>query len=147
MERILPGLLRAAVLLPSCCSCCRCAIQSKLPLLLCAEIFAHQRRCPAGPGSGTWNAAVTYSTCALFDLLIRTSAWKQVSEISTSAVLTRVCFSDYFYDQEERSEEEGEPIYSEDEAVTQKGLRRSQSVKITRSRVRRDVSVSHTVHV
>ncbi|KAM8836067.1 receptor expression-enhancing protein 3 [Spinachia spinachia] len=46
---------------------------------------------------------------------------------------------DYFYDQEERSDEEAEPIYSEDEAVTQKGLRRSQSVKITRSRVRRDV--------
>ncbi|XP_056285404.1 receptor expression-enhancing protein 3 [Pseudoliparis swirei] len=45
---------------------------------------------------------------------------------------------DYFYDQDERSEEEAEPIFSEDEAVTQKGLRRSQSVKITRSKVRRD---------
>ncbi|TNN62864.1 Receptor expression-enhancing protein 3 [Liparis tanakae] len=45
---------------------------------------------------------------------------------------------DYFYDQDERSDEEAEPIFSEDEAVTQKGLRRSQSVKITRSKVRRD---------
>ncbi|KAK9529927.1 hypothetical protein VZT92_011473 [Zoarces viviparus] len=45
---------------------------------------------------------------------------------------------DDYYDPEERTDEEAEAIYSEDEAVTQKGLRRSQSVKITRSRVRRD---------
>ncbi|CAB1418369.1 unnamed protein product, partial [Pleuronectes platessa] len=45
---------------------------------------------------------------------------------------------EYFYDQEERSDEETEPTFSEDEALTQKGLRRSQSVKITRSRVRKD---------
>lgn len=45
---------------------------------------------------------------------------------------------DYYYDQEDRSDEETEPTFSEDEAVTQKGLRRSQSVKITRSRVRKD---------
>lgn len=50
-------------------------------------------------------------------------------------------FSEYFYDQEERTDEETEPTFSEDEAVTQKGLRRSQSVKISRSRVRKDVSV------
>ena len=49
-----------------------------------------------------------------------------------------VCVSEYFYDQEEDEEEQ---TFSEDEAVTQKGLRRSQSVKITRSRVRKDVSV------
>lgn len=51
------------------------------------------------------------------------------------------CFSEYFYDQEERTDEEAEPTFSEDEAVSQKGLRRSQSVKISRSRVRKDVSV------
>ena len=50
------------------------------------------------------------------------------------------CFPEYFYDQEERSDEEAEPTFSEDEAVSQKGLRRSQSVKITRSRIRKDVS-------
>ncbi|KAF3854114.1 hypothetical protein F7725_014802 [Dissostichus mawsoni] len=47
---------------------------------------------------------------------------------------------DYYYAEEERSDDEAEPTFSEDEAVTQKGLRRSQSVKMTRSRVRRDVS-------
>ncbi|XP_053721777.1 receptor expression-enhancing protein 3 [Synchiropus splendidus] len=45
---------------------------------------------------------------------------------------------EYYYDQDDQSDEETEPIFSEDEAVTQKGLRRSQSVKITRSRVRKD---------
>lgn len=45
---------------------------------------------------------------------------------------------EYFYEQE-RSDEEAEPTFSEDEAVTQKGLRRSQSVKITRSKGRKDV--------
>nr|XP_061807320.1 receptor expression-enhancing protein 3-like [Nerophis lumbriciformis] len=46
--------------------------------------------------------------------------------------------SEYFYDQDDRSDDEAEPIFSEDEAVTQKGLRRSQSVKLTRSRIRKD---------
>ena len=51
-----------------------------------------------------------------------------------------VC-AEYYYEQEDdRSDDEAEPIFSEDEAVTQRGLRRSQSVKITRSRVRKDVS-------
>ncbi|CAL8301767.1 unnamed protein product [Lota lota] len=46
---------------------------------------------------------------------------------------------EYYYDQEDdRTDEEAEPTFSEDEAVTQRGLRRSQSVKITRSRVRKD---------
>ncbi|KAI3365348.1 hypothetical protein L3Q82_010437 [Scortum barcoo] len=45
---------------------------------------------------------------------------------------------EYFYDQEERTDEEAEPTFSEDEALSQKGLRRSQSVKISRSRVRKD---------
>lgn len=49
-----------------------------------------------------------------------------------------MCFLEYFYDKDE--DDEAEPTFSEDEAVTQKGLRRSQSVKITRSRVRKDVS-------
>ncbi|XP_068162342.1 receptor expression-enhancing protein 3 [Antennarius striatus] len=46
--------------------------------------------------------------------------------------------AEYFYDQEGGSDEEAEPIFSEDEAVSQRGLRRSQSVKISRSRVRKD---------
>ncbi|XP_073722787.1 receptor expression-enhancing protein 3 [Misgurnus anguillicaudatus] len=41
-------------------------------------------------------------------------------------------------DDDDRSDEEGKPVYSEDEAVSQHGVRRSQSVKITRSRMRRD---------
>uniref|UniRef100_A0A3B3W358 Receptor expression-enhancing protein n=1 Tax=Poecilia latipinna TaxID=48699 RepID=A0A3B3W358_9TELE len=41
--------------------------------------------------------------------------------------------------QEDGSDDEAEPTFSEDEAVSQKGLRRSQSVKITRSRVRKDL--------
>ncbi|XP_028824392.1 receptor expression-enhancing protein 3 isoform X2 [Denticeps clupeoides] len=46
----------------------------------------------------------------------------------------------YGYDREERTdeEEEEEPTFSEDEALTQRGIRRSQSVKISRSKVRRD---------
>lgn len=51
------------------------------------------------------------------------------------------CSPEYYYDQEERTDEEAEPTFSEDEAVSQKGLRRSQSVKLSRSRVRKDVSV------
>uniref|UniRef100_A0A3P9N475 Receptor expression-enhancing protein n=1 Tax=Poecilia reticulata TaxID=8081 RepID=A0A3P9N475_POERE len=43
----------------------------------------------------------------------------------------------YYYEQEDGSDDEAEPTFSEDEAVSQKGLRRSQSVKITRSRVRK----------
>ncbi|KAM7382263.1 hypothetical protein PAMA_012904 [Pampus argenteus] len=46
--------------------------------------------------------------------------------------------AEYFYDQEEETDEDTGPTFSEDEAVSQKGLRRSQSVKITRSRVRKD---------
>ncbi|XP_019748188.1 receptor expression-enhancing protein 3 isoform X2 [Hippocampus comes] len=46
--------------------------------------------------------------------------------------------AEYFYDQDDRSDDETEPTLSEDEAVSQKGLRRSQSVKLTRSRVRKD---------
>ncbi|TWW81762.1 Receptor expression-enhancing protein 3 [Takifugu flavidus] len=45
---------------------------------------------------------------------------------------------EYFYDNGERTDEDADPTFSEDEALTQRGLRRSQSVKITRSRVRKD---------
>lgn len=54
---------------------------------------------------------------------------------------------EYFYDNGERTDEDADPTFSEDEALTQRGLRRSQSVKITRSRVRKDVrllSLTHT---
>lgn len=43
-----------------------------------------------------------------------------------------------YYEQEDRTDEEGEQLFSEDEAVTQRGLRRSQSVKIVRSKARKD---------
>lgn len=57
---------------------------------------------------------------------------------------------EYLYDSEERTDEEAEPTFSEDEALTQRGIRRSQSVKMTRSRVRKDVRlqlVTLTFHV
>ncbi|XP_036428161.1 receptor expression-enhancing protein 3 [Colossoma macropomum] len=44
----------------------------------------------------------------------------------------------YQYEPEERTDEEGEAVFSEDEAVTQRGLRRSQSVKVSRSKLRKD---------
>lgn len=64
-------------------------------------------------------------------------------------MLIYLCFLilEYFYDIGERTDEDADPTFSEDEALTQRGLRRSQSVKITRSRVRKDVrllSLTHT---
>ncbi|XP_013881706.1 receptor expression-enhancing protein 3 [Austrofundulus limnaeus] len=46
---------------------------------------------------------------------------------------------EYYYEQEERTDEDGEPTFSEDEALSQKGVRRSQSVKMTRSKLRKDL--------
>ncbi|KAK3529457.1 hypothetical protein QTP70_031080 [Hemibagrus guttatus] len=48
--------------------------------------------------------------------------------------------ADYYYDgaDEERVDDESETVFSEDEAVTQRGLRRSQSTKVTRSKLRKD---------
>lgn len=59
------------------------------------------------------------------------------------------CFLEYYQydDDDERSDEEGKPVFSEDEAVSQHGLRRSQSVRVTRSKLRRDVSqTNHNQH-
>lgn len=53
---------------------------------------------------------------------------------------------DYFYENEDRTDEEAEPTFSEDEALTQRGVRRSQSVKITRSRARKDVRLRFLPH-
>lgn len=48
--------------------------------------------------------------------------------------------SDYYEDgEDERVDDEGETVFSEDEAVTQRGLRRSQSTKVLRSKLRKDV--------
>ncbi|XP_026877439.1 receptor expression-enhancing protein 3 isoform X2 [Electrophorus electricus] len=44
----------------------------------------------------------------------------------------------YQYENEERTDEDGEAFFSEDEAMTQRGVRRSQSVKHTRSKLRKD---------
>lgn len=44
----------------------------------------------------------------------------------------------YHSDEDTRSDDEGKPVYSEDEAMSHHGLRRSQSVKVTRSRLRKD---------
>uniref|UniRef100_A0A3Q4IFV1 Receptor expression-enhancing protein n=1 Tax=Neolamprologus brichardi TaxID=32507 RepID=A0A3Q4IFV1_NEOBR len=62
----------------------------------------------------------------------------QYSSHSSNPAVRRSRSTDYYYDQEERTDEEAEPTFSEDEAVSQKGLRRSQSVKLSRSRVRKD---------
>ncbi|KAG9346029.1 hypothetical protein JZ751_007844 [Albula glossodonta] len=51
-----------------------------------------------------------------------------------------VADDEYYPDeQEDKTDEEMEGTFSEDEAVTQRGLRRSQTVKLTRSKVRREV--------
>ncbi|XP_062859553.1 receptor expression-enhancing protein 3 [Trichomycterus rosablanca] len=39
---------------------------------------------------------------------------------------------------DDRADEEGEGVFSEDEAVSQRGIRRSQSVKVARSKLRKD---------
>ncbi|XP_063077976.1 receptor expression-enhancing protein 3 isoform X1 [Engraulis encrasicolus] len=45
----------------------------------------------------------------------------------------------YERDQDERTDDdESEPVFSEDEAVSQRGVRRSQSHKVTRSKIRKD---------
>ncbi|XP_077062260.1 receptor expression-enhancing protein 3 [Siphateles boraxobius] len=44
----------------------------------------------------------------------------------------------YHSDDNDRSDDEGTAVFSEDEAVSHHGLRRSQSVRITRSKLRRD---------
>lgn len=81
--------------------------------------------------------------CRLFFIvlhqnMLRSSFW---GAVWVDFILIHLCFLilDYFYDNEDRTDEEAEPTFSEDEALTQRGVRRSQSVKITRSRVRKDV--------
>lgn len=83
------------------------------------------------------------SMCRLFFIvlhqnMLRSSFW---GAVWVDFILIYLCFLilDYFYDNEDRTDEEAEPTFSEDEALTQRGVRRSQSVKITRSRVRKDV--------
>ncbi|KAL4640119.1 receptor expression-enhancing protein 3 [Arapaima gigas] len=46
---------------------------------------------------------------------------------------------DYPYEQEDRTDQEFDGTFSEDEALTQHGIRRSQSVKVLRSKVRKEV--------
>lgn len=45
---------------------------------------------------------------------------------------------------EERGDDESETVFSEDEAVTQRGLRRSQSTKASRTKLRKDVCMLKT---
>ncbi|KAL1264006.1 hypothetical protein QQF64_004361, partial [Cirrhinus molitorella] len=54
------------------------------------------------------------------------------------AIMDQPDGAEYYRDDDDRSDEEGKAVYSEDEAVSHHGLRRSQSVKITRSKLRRD---------
>uniref|UniRef100_A0A672KWD0 Receptor expression-enhancing protein n=1 Tax=Sinocyclocheilus grahami TaxID=75366 RepID=A0A672KWD0_SINGR len=57
------------------------------------------------------------------------------------AIMDQPDGAEYYHgDDDDRSDDEGKPVYSEDEAVSHHGLRRSQSVRITRSKLRRDVS-------
>ncbi|XP_030629933.1 receptor expression-enhancing protein 3 isoform X1 [Chanos chanos] len=44
----------------------------------------------------------------------------------------------YSHEQEDGSDEEGDTVFSEDEAVSSRGVRRSHSVKVVRSKLRRD---------
>ncbi|MCI4384096.1 hypothetical protein PGIGA_G00034630 [Pangasianodon gigas] len=47
--------------------------------------------------------------------------------------------ADYYEDaEEERGDDESEAVFSEDEALTQRGIRRSQSTKVSRSKLRKD---------
>ncbi|XP_043109861.1 receptor expression-enhancing protein 3 [Puntigrus tetrazona] len=55
------------------------------------------------------------------------------------AIMDQPDGAEYYHgDDDDRSDDEGKTVYSEDEAVSHHGLRRSQSVKITRSKLRRD---------
>ncbi|KTG39257.1 hypothetical protein cypCar_00016232 [Cyprinus carpio] len=57
------------------------------------------------------------------------------------AIMDQPDGAEYYHgDDDDRSDDEGKAVYSEDEAVSHHGLRRSQSVKITRSRLRRDAA-------
>ncbi|KAI5103058.1 receptor expression-enhancing protein 3, partial [Silurus meridionalis] len=49
--------------------------------------------------------------------------------------------ADYYEDADEdhRGDDDSETVFSEDEAVSQRGLRRSQSTKVTRTKLRKDV--------
>ncbi|XP_073684358.1 receptor expression-enhancing protein 3 [Garra rufa] len=55
------------------------------------------------------------------------------------AIMDQPDGAEYYRDDDDRSDDDGKPVYSEDEAVSHHGLRRSQSVKITRSKLRRDL--------
>ncbi|XP_037547648.1 receptor expression-enhancing protein 3 [Nematolebias whitei] len=72
------------------------------------------------------------------DLLYQYSSRSANPAIRRSQTINPAARDEYYYEQEERTDEDAEPTFSEDEAVTQKGLRRSQSVKITRSKLRKD---------
>lgn len=48
---------------------------------------------------------------------------------------------DYYEDPEDDRGDDDEVVFSEDEAVTQRGIRRSQSTKVSRTRLRKDVRV------
>ncbi|TRY55561.1 hypothetical protein DNTS_023157 [Danionella cerebrum] len=55
------------------------------------------------------------------------------------AVMDQPDGAEYYQgDEEYRSDDESKPVFSEDEALSHHGLRRSQSVKVTRSKHRRD---------
>lgn len=56
------------------------------------------------------------------------------------AIMDQPDGAEYYHgDDDDRSDDEDKPVYSEDEAVSHHGLRRSQSVKMTRSKMRKDV--------
>ncbi|KAF4106846.1 receptor expression-enhancing protein 3 isoform X1 [Onychostoma macrolepis] len=55
------------------------------------------------------------------------------------AIMDQPDGAEYYHgDDDDRSDDEDKPVYSEDEAVSHHGLRRSQSVKMTRSKMRKD---------
>ncbi|XP_056325656.1 receptor expression-enhancing protein 3 [Danio aesculapii] len=55
------------------------------------------------------------------------------------AIMDQPDGAEYYHgDDDDRSDDDSKPVFSEDEAVSHHGLRRSQSVKVTRSKLRRD---------
>ncbi|RXN28855.1 receptor expression-enhancing 3-like protein [Labeo rohita] len=54
------------------------------------------------------------------------------------AIMDQPDGAEYYRDDDDGSDDDGKPVYSEDEAVSHHGLRRSQTVKITRSKLRKD---------
>ncbi|KAI5627373.1 receptor expression-enhancing protein 3 [Silurus asotus] len=68
------------------------------------------------------------------------SSYSSSNPARRALVSTQHDRADYYEDAEEdhRGDDDSETVFSEDEAVSQRGLRRSQSTKVTRTKLRKD---------